>query len=150
MRRLMACFCLLICLLSWEGGARGLPVLWMILGSSHRAFFAEIHGKPHLLLHHPGDQDEHELPAADWGRHQCDLLDNLLTLFTAGQVCHFDHVIHLPDCEQASADAAKKMVGMSSQMLQVGADLASMHSLSLPSPKPSPPLVFLRTTVLRI
>lgn len=146
--------CLLAYLLVWAGSSQGLPLLLVMIGNTHKIFLTKSHDRIHLVLHHPGNQDEHESPAGDDRKHEHDILDKVLST-AAGQDDHSDHEFHVSE-EKQLVIAAVKTIGASKTDLAIAKirlvfiKSISTHFLSDPPPKANPTLVSLHTTVLLI
>ncbi len=148
--------CLLSCLLVWIGSAQGFPLLFLAAGHSHQAFLDESHNQIHLVLHHPGVQDQHEAPGMSPLEHRHDLLDRALAA-ASGSTPEEDHVIHVPEQKEQSV-AATKIIGLSKDasplvIVQTWPMIVRPRSVRLFSNSPprfNPILVALRTTVLII
>lgn len=149
--------CLLSYLLVWIGSAQVFPLLFLAAGHSHKIFLGESHNQIHLILHHPGVQDQHEAPETSPSGHRHDLVDPALAATSTGSPSEKNHVIHVPkQKEQAvattgiinlSKDASPLIVIQTWPMI---VKPVSVRSFSGSPPKFDPILVALRTIALLI
>lgn len=148
---------LLVYLCAWGGGMQGLPLLMMAIGDAHKAFLASNHDETYLVLHHPGNQDQHELATDASLPYKADLMDKLLYLSFAGKDSAPDHVLILPHLQDQITHGAKIntfSIGMSPTPLAASrpffAQIVSVYLLPQPPPQTHPTLLSLRTTTLLI
>jgi hypothetical protein len=148
--------CLLSYFLVWIGGAQGLTLLFLAAGHSHKAFLSESHNHVHLVLHHPGVQDQHEAPGTSPLTHQRDLLDRVLAE-ASGSAPEEDHVVRVPEQKEPFV-AATKIISPSKDasplvIVQTWPMIVrprSVHLFPDSPPRFNPILVALRTTLLVI
>jgi hypothetical protein len=153
-RKLIGVICLLAYLLAWVTGAQVAPVLVTLAGHAHKTFISyEGHGV-RLILHHPGNADEHE---AVPGPHRHDALDRFIVAVT-GLDTHTDHVVRLPAGEHPAVLAAEgtdagKACGplpFTGYAFPAFVRTACVHLLAQPPPRVDPRLAHLRSTLLLI
>ena len=96
-KRLIALLSLCGFLLSWVGVAQGMPLFLILMGHSHKVFLTKHSNTIEIVIHHPGNRDEHESPTGDRIEHQHDLLDRIIAATAGGKVSHSDHAIQLSD-----------------------------------------------------
>ncbi len=152
-RKLSAC--LLVYLMMGTGNAQA-PVLFMVLGHSHKTYVDYSGGGIRFILHHRGHADEHEPTPFLPSPHQTDVLDRVLAAIT-GQDNQEDHVIQTHPQEPQALAALKTLEIPKALSLPVTdyfvpslIALASVQTLARPPPGINPTLASRRTTVLLI
>lgn len=128
LQKLKASVCILAYFLVWMESAHALPLLFVAADDSHKAIVTEYRGRIHLTLHHPGNNDKHELQ---------DGPNSLPTIVTSGPANHSDHEISVLGGEQFISPMAKKAEAPKNILPSVGAQLSSAFvnraSTDLPS-----------------
>lgn len=104
----IAILILLAFLFSGIGVTSVLPILITTLAPAHPIFITEKNHKIRLVLHHPGNHDEHEV--REDGEHHHDLLDAIMGVSKNNQVSHTDHEIDLPSFEEKIPTTTKSFI----------------------------------------
>ncbi len=104
------------------GTASLFPILIASLAHAHPVFISEGHHKTLLVLHHPGNHDEHE-SREDLG-HRHDLFDNIVGVSKKTPVSHTDHVVELPSFEEKVSTTAQGFIDVNTLSF-----LANVHIL---------------------
>ncbi len=151
----IAVLTLLTFLFSGIGATSVLPILITTLAPAHPVFITENNHKFRLVLHHPGNHDEHE--AREDKDHHHDLLDIIIDVSKNNEVSHTDHEIELPSFEEEISPTTKSFVDINqifplsgthilplSVALESGYSLPHSPSISIFHQK------FFRTTILII
>ncbi len=99
---------LLCFLLSGIGLTQSLPILLLMVGNSHPVYIIETEGKVHLVLHHRGNQDEHEQIGGL--KHQHDLLDKVIAFSGKGEISHTDHEVEIPNFKKKAVTKTENVV----------------------------------------
>ena len=153
----MVYFLILALLFSGTGTLTGLPLFLAAVAHSHPIYISEDNHKIHLILHHPGNRDEHEVSDGLPTEHRHDLFDSVLSVSKKGAFPHTDHEVELPAYDEKVSTTTKNNI-----VHKNPAVLAIFHSLSIstkplwvystPSyvPAMKSPSGFLRTAILRI
>jgi hypothetical protein len=153
-RKPISVICLLTYLLGWVTGAQAAPVFVTLAGHVHKTFISYEHSNIRIILHHPGNVDEHQPQA---GHHRHDALDWLIAAVT-GFDTHMDHVLCLPlrgdpaALAAPGADPGKTPSRLPATGYAFPSFVASacVHRLARPPPAVDPALLLLRSTILLI
>jgi len=146
---------LLTFLFSGIGVVSGLPIFFTALAPSHPVFFSEDNHKIRLILHHPGNQDPHEV--ASIVRHQHDLLDAVIGVSGKDDFSHRDHEVEISSSEDTFSVSAKTQLALDAQTfftvpaaLPVFSRETQARFSGLSPPVKNESLLSLRTTILII
>ena len=140
-QRFIALFSLFGFLLSWVGVAQGMPLLLILMGHSHKVFLTKQSNMIHLVIHHPGNQDEHESTTGDPVKHEHDLLDGLIAATAGGNVSHSDHEVQLSDDKEQFIPSAKTVSVPKTSLLVANSQLWPVFVKPAPFRNPAPPLL---------
>lgn len=156
-KRFVALFSLFAFLLSSVGVAQGIPLLLILMGPSHKVFLTKHFDNVQLVIHHPGNQDEHESQTDAPVPHKHDLLDGIIAATAGGNVSHSDHEIQLSNNKDPFIASANTVSVLKTPLLEASAPLwpvfvepTSFQILTPSLLKPTPGALPLFTTVLLI
>lgn len=151
----IAAYTLLAFLFSGLGATSILPILITTLAHAHPIYITEENRKIHLVLHHPGNNDEHE--AHKDADHRHDLFDTIIDVSRHNKGTHTDHEVELPSLEDKISTTTKSFVdvnaptfSVNSPLLPVTIEHAVGHRLPHSPQIKDPPRESLRTTILII
>ncbi|MFQ5779249.1 MAG: hypothetical protein ACE5HN_00515 [Nitrospiria bacterium] len=148
---------LLCFLLSGVGLIQTLPTLLLMIGNSHPIFITETEGKIHLVLHHRGNQDEHEHEHIGGLKHQHDLIDKVIAVSGKGTFSHTDHEVEIPNFKKKAMTKTENVVVTKNltslriaQILPASIKLDVIQFISHSPPTTNPTLGSLQKTALLI
>ena len=140
-QRGIALFPIFAFLLSWVGVAQGMPFLLILMGPSHKVFLTKHFDNIQLVIHHPGNQDEHETQTGGPIKHEHDLLDGIIAATAGGNVSHSDHEIQLSDDKERFIASAKTVSVPKTSLLVANSQLWPVFVKPAPFRNPAPPLL---------
>ena len=106
-RRRVAWLFILPLFLAWINSALGLPLISMVMKSSHNIHLTYEHGEIHLKLDHHENQDNHDMPVNDFHSHDHALSPTDHLSFTSEQRSGSDHEFHISSLFQQNIATVK-------------------------------------------
>lgn len=97
----------------------GLPIFLTAMAQAHPVFISKDNHKIRLVLHHPGNQDEHEKSRVVQ-KHHPDFLDRVIAVSKKGELPHSDHEIEISPAEDKRLGTTKQLISKNQNLYVTG------------------------------